>query len=732
MFTPTANPYRFKYLVTGISGPGIKEVYLPPWPDDSEFLFKKEQKFVKPRPSEELQAWMDELVYERNRKNSKGEYLHPDYIHPHQNEINEWEDQEWDRATNGIFFWRSGKKCYITGAYYKFLTAWDPGFEVEFRTPHMEIFYWIKFWEEDQHSYGGNLNTIRRGGKSSIMGFWIMNRTSTNPDHRAGMQGEDDTKIRDFYNTHVIEPFYRLPYYFQPEYDTTTLQKKGILFSESPRRHRRRMTGKKVLRSKMDYRTSEENKYDQAKLHSFAHEELGKCLSADVHKRYGFIKPCLMQGKFIIGKHFGGTTVEFMNTSGKGGRAYKKLCFESDYDIRNKNGETISGLYSALLPGDCAVEGFYDEFGDPDRKAAREWILNNREAVKNSPADYATLVRKYPLSWTEVFYTSAEHCEFNIQILQDRKAELLMAAPPVRRFNLDWMNKVRFSSIVMEDSDTGWFKTTKVFSGEEAQWYNQVSRRMEMRFNAKTGSTELMQLYAPMNDEKFAIGLDPIDHGVVVEDMSTMGADGFVSARKSRPVMLVKRKYDSSVDGPLSLELMIQRARERYPYKTGVQFAMMDQRPQDPNILFERCLMICWLLGCSVSVESQKPGVINWFNEAGCGDFIWMKYVADPAAAKKADMIQGTSASTPMIQEYTGLIATDVEYFGHTYPFIEVVEDDLLFRPDKTREFDYAVAQGWMEIGARMRRKIIRPKMRDIGEYFKRFAPDGSIIRSRK
>lgn len=730
MFAKTDNPYRFRYLITGIKGDGIKEVYLPPVPAESEILFKKANKFVKPQPSEQLKEWMEELVYERNRKRQGGDYVHQDWIHPHQEEINAWEDQEWERSLNGIWFWNKGVATYMTGRHYKYLTAWDPGFEVEYRETDKETFYWIQFWEDDNRSFGGLLNTLRREGKSSKIGFWIMDRTSTNENHLAGMQGEDNTKIKDFYEKHVMEPFYRMPYYYQPIYDTTTLQKKGIVFNEPPRRHQRRTASKRhVLRSRMDYRTSEENKYDQAKLHSFAHEEMGKTMSANVHKRWGFIKPCLMQGKFIVGKHFGGTTVEYMDTASKGGKAYQKLCMESDYNIRTANDETVSGLYAALMPADCAVEGFFDEFGHPDRQAAMKWILAGRDAIKNNPADYASLVRKYPTNWREVFYVSAEDCEFNIKILQDRKSDLMMDPVPIRRFILEWENKQRFSKVVMVDHPHGWFKTAKIFTGDEAKWYNNVARRMEKRINPRTGVQELMQVYSPLNDDKLAIGVDPIDHGVVIED-SALGEDGFVSRRKSRPVLIVKRKYDSSIDGPLTQELLIERAESKYPYKTGIDISMMDNRPEDPNIFFERALMVAWLLGCSMSVESQKPGLINWCRDAGCEDFVQMKYVSDPNHVKRSDMVHGTSASQMMIQEYTGLLATDVQYFGHTYPFLEIVDDLLAFKPRDTQQYDYAVAKGWLEIGVRARPRNMNVKQAtDITKWFRAFDANGRVIK---
>jgi len=94
MYEKTGNPYRFKYLKTGITGPGITEVFLPEWSDDSKILFKKEQKFVKPVMSEQLKEWVDEADFERNKKDKDGNYYNLDYIHPHQREINEWVDMQ--------------------------------------------------------------------------------------------------------------------------------------------------------------------------------------------------------------------------------------------------------------------------------------------------------------------------------------------------------------------------------------------------------------------------------------------------------------------------------------------------------------------------------------------------------------------------------------------------------------------------------------------------------------
>lgn len=715
MFAKTTNEYRFKYLVTGLTGKGIECVYLPPVPNTSKILFKKEQKFTRPVPSEEMQEWQSEYEHEKE--------LFPDYVHPHQDELDAWAEREFERCSNGIHFWNNGVITFITGDYYKYLTQWNLLFGFpDYRENDRETFFWIKYWEEDPFSYGGLYFTLRREGKSTKMGFWLMNRTSTNFKHISGCQGEDNTKIKDFYDQMIIEPFYKLPYYSKPTYDTTTLQKKGIIFKEPPRRNRKIIHSRKklVLESRMDYRTSEANKYDQAKLHSSAVEEFGKTLSCDVSLRWAFMKPCHTLGMNIIGKAFWATTCEFMDVTDKGGKVAKKLAYQSDFDIRGSDGQTTSGLYAAMMPADCAFEGCFDDYGHPQRERARKIILSKREAVKDNPKEYSGLIRKYPLNWMEVFYISSEKCEFNATILQDRRAELMANPPQIRKVRLSWENNIRFSRVIIhDDPDNGWYKMAWVPKTEEEKaWFNDVERKM----------VNGAQRYSPKNGNIFGSGVDPIDHGVVVDDV--IGDQQFVSSRRSRPVQFVKRKYDSSIDGLINQEILEQRARDKYRYKTNRYIGMMDVRPNDPNVFFERSLMISWLNSCPICCESQKPGLINWYVNAGCEDFLQNKHVPVEGLLKKGDMlVKGTAASSLTIQDYTGRMATDIEYFGHCYDYIELIDDDLVFDPLDTKKFDYSVGSGWTEVGCAMKPQMVSLPMRQITDFFPMRRRDGVLIK---
>jgi hypothetical protein len=711
VFKKTGNPYKFQYLQTGISGPGITEVYLPDKPKDSEILFKKEQKWTRVQPSEILRLAI------RDYTDSVQE--DPNYIHPMQLQINQWADQEWERSEKGVWFWNNGEATYITGFYYWYLTAWRTYFGYPtYRETDKEITYLLKFCEEDTDCYGLMLNTIRRYGKSSLMGGWLNYRTTRDGNHYSGMQGETDKKIGKFYRQMIRGPFRKLPLYYTPRYDTSSKLEQDIKFEATTETGKNKKIGAfddfDSLESYIEFRSSGAGEYDQAVLHSYLMEEVGKTIQCDVNDRWGTVKPCLKKGRMIRGKAFMGTTVEFMDSSGKGGRAYKKLFYESDFDNKQADGRTSSGLYVCFLPGDCAYEGFFDEWGHPMRERAKQSILLERESKRKNPSDYSKLVRQYPLSIKEIFYVNIDRCEFNAMILQDRKYELeSMFEPILVRGEFAWKDNIRFSEVIFRHNDvTGWAQVHSLIS--EPSERNLVERLY----------TGQKPMFSPRNDLKFGGGVDPIDHGIVIEGKG--GEEEFVSTRRSRPVFFIKRKYDSSIDGELTQQILEQRAEERFPYKTNRYVAMMDVRPGDPNVFYERVLMMCWYYGCSFHPESQKPGVINHCYNNGCEDFVLTKYV--PEGAMRRGTTDGTPASAMTIQEYTGAIATYVEYFGHTIPYTQLIDDLLQFNPKKTTEYDYSVAMGFTELGERIRPKTVSLPMMDIHDIMPGFDEYGNVV----
>lgn len=722
MFTKTNNVYNFQYLLTGITGEGIKSVYLPDVPKDDKILFKKEQKWVRPQMPEHLRKEANRL---RVFSDPSSKSYNPDYISPLAAKIREWEDQEWERADNGVWFWNNKTPTYLTGFHYWLLTSWECYFGFpDFRETDKEICYLLQFCEEDPDCFGLLLNTIRRYGKSTLMGGWAVYRTSRNRKHYCGMQGEKDDKIYKFYYQMVLQPFQRLPYYFKPTFNEATRQTTGIAFERTPKRGKKTIEeilaeeeDDSILESYLDYRPSGETEYDGSILHTYIGEEPGKVLACSIHERWKIVKPCLRKGRQIRGKCFMGTTVEFMDVTNKGGKAYQKLFYESDYDQKQKDGRTKSGMYAAFLPGDCAYEGFFDEWGRPMREAAREALMDEREAYKDSPKDLADIIRKYPLTIPEIFWVSADKCIFNTTILQRRKFELDSATiRPYSRYDLAWENNIPFTRIIFKHNPVnGWYKASWMFPGKAfEEMANKVRKNPDGTFS-------------PLNEQVFTSGVDPVDHRVVIED--TMNSDDeFTANRRSRPVMRVKRRYDSAIDGVLTQEILEQRRDERYPYQTGISIGMMDVRPTDPNVYYERALMICWLHGMSLNVESAKPGIINYFISKGCADFIKNKYIAE-AVSGRSGIEFGTPANATTINEYCDCLIWHIEYFGHCEPFVEFVNDYLIFNPAKTKQHDYTVASGWTELGEKIRPKTVKVPIVDLFEIMPGFDKFGNVVR---
>lgn len=711
MFKETSNPYRFQYLVTGISGTGIEQVYLPDVPKDTEILYSIQQKWVRPEPEIHISKALKEYA--------KKVQVDKNYIHPLQSEINRWADQEWKRSEEGVWFWNNGTPTFLTPFYIWYLSSWLMYFGyAEYRETDKEITYLLQFCEEDPECYGLLLNTIRRYGKSSLMGAWAVYRTIKNFNHYTGMQGEKDEKIEKFYRQMIKNPFKKLPFYHLPTYNTNSTLASDIRFEEPSKRGKDVIIGDyeedEELGSVIEYRPSGAGEYDQAVLHTFLCEEPGKTLQCNINDRWKTVKPCLSRGKFIRGKAFMGTTVEFMDVSSKGGRAYKKLFYESDYNQKQANKRTKSGLYAAFLPGDCAYEGFFDEWGHPMRADAKKSLLIDRDSCKDNPKDHSDLIRKYPIYIKEIFHVNVDRCEFNAAVLQDRKSELeAMSESILVKGEFYWVDNKRFGTVRFRANQyTGWSWVHSLINDPKETSLVQRKLGRERPY------------FAPLNDSKFVSGVDPVDHGVVVEGKG--GDEEYVSTRRSKPVLFVKRKYDSSIDGILSQDIALSNAKEKFQYKTNRYVAMMDVRPGDPNVFFERALMMMWYFGCSLHAESQKPGIMNYFIEHGCGDFILQKYVG--AGGKATAGTDGTPASGMTISEYTDALATYIEYFGHTIPFIELVEDLLVFNPKKTTEFDYSVAAGFTELADKIKPKTYSLPTIDIHDFMPGYDSYGNVV----
>ncbi len=644
---------------TGISGPGIKHVYLPPVPPPTEIagveLSKQKQKFYKTPLPKDYGKW------------AQMEANDPDLIHPAKSAF---DTQEWHRRLNGYWFYNNGIPTYITGLHYFYLNYWKLKFPAEYRETNKEVFYWFQFIEEDPNCYGGCYNTKRRDGKSSMLGCWIAEPILRNKQFNGGLQDRTHPHAKKFFRENIANPFRKLIPTFQPEYDTSSTQKEEIYLTKRIKRGQKIQTffdEDENLESRLDCRASNEEAYDGEKLHRYGVEEPGKRCEADVYNRHDVVKWCCYENGEIIGKMLYATTVE-LDDKEEDNKAYRRLYYDSDYDVRPALNQTTSGLYSAFMPAYYADK--YDAYGHPLWQKQKADLDERRAALKDDPKKYAKFVRKFPYTIGESFYTVSTKSVFNIVILEARKSELELQTNIVHRGDFKWVDGIKDSKAWFDPNPRGKWKVAYLFE-------NQAESN---RF--RWDSTQ--ESFIPLNESKFRRGIDPIQHGIV----NDMG-------KASKPVSLIKRLYDGTIDPSGDL---LELAESRYPYKTNKYVSMYDHRPKDPKIFYEDMIIEGCYWGTSMHAENQKNSIINYFNERGYRRFV-MKRPEATITSKGQLKSEGTPASTPIIQQYTDLLQTYVEYFGHTIPFLEVVEDLIRFDPNNTQFFDYAVSMGFTELG---------------------------------
>lgn len=704
MFNKTSNPYQFKYLVTGLSGKGLKEVYLPPVPPEEEILFKEENKWTRmPLPADWKKWEMEEYLSEQKANDKFKESREPDDLYWEPNPHKErFIAREFKRRKQGIFFWSNGIITHLTGEYYWYLQWWEPDFgHPDFRESDKELWYFLKYSEEDDCSFGTAYNTLRRGGKSAQMGCWGAEYVTRSRRVLCGIQGEKREKAYEFFDECIIRPFRRLPKFWQPVYDTTTTQKNEIKFFAPPTRggiFNPFDNDSGPLESTINFKEAGVHAYDRAKLQRYLVEEPAKTIECDVADRWDVVKVCSQLGKKIIGKSLWGTTSDEVGYIA--GERYQKFVYNSDFNKKGEDGRTKTGLYAIFMPADCALEGGFDEFGHPDRKGNKEWIIRDRQKYKDDPRQLANLIRKFPLSWEEFFWISADDCLFNGQILQTRQMEVLLDDTLVRMGDLEPEidNDGILRYIWMPNQVSGRFK---------ACWLPKTfeeTNRIEVLGKMSNGNTR----YRPKNGTKIRVGFDPIQQG-----KTSYG-------QPSKPVALAKLLYDPLIDGILTSELMRERAKEKFPYQTNKDIMLYDYRPDDPNELYEDICKMIHFLGCPIHVEKQKAAFIDYARDHGYEEFIQSKFRLDHQKPTSADDF-GTHATAEIIDTYIDYVAIDVAYFGHTYCFLEVIHDLLMARRNKLKEHDYLVAKGYVEMSLKMPDNFEDLEYLDLDDILPRF-----------
>jgi len=310
-------------------------------------------------------------------------------------ELQEYRMNAWARRLEGMWFMNKGKATYITGLHYFYLNWIYIGGDTknqgypDFRENDRKFFYFLDYVLRDKGCFGMVYVTKRREGKTSKSAAFILEGVTRKPEANAGIQSKSDEDARNVvYRDGVLKAFLKLPDFFQPTYYEKATRKSILLTDpDNP-------DDDTTLGGWINYAASTATAYDGKKLFRYVGDEVFKT-ETSVRERHEIVLPTLEDpngrpyGKILLT-----STVEEMK--GKV-QEYIEFWKQSDQTNRDKiTGFTGTKLFRYFTPADEAMN--YDIYGFCDKKKNREFILAERNQVKDQPKEYNDRVRKKPLT----------------------------------------------------------------------------------------------------------------------------------------------------------------------------------------------------------------------------------------------------------------------------------------------------------------------------------------------
>jgi hypothetical protein len=629
-------------------------------------------------------------------------------------------EQEFDRRELGYWFINNGVNTYITGSHYMYLqwTKTDVG-KPDFRESN-RIFY--LFWEackSDARCFGMCYLKNRRSGFSFMSSSEAVNIATLAKDARIGMVSKTGPDAKKMFTDKVVPIANNYPFFFQPVRDGMTTPKTELAFrvpaSKITRKNMDQEQGEDVdgLDTSIDWRNTADNSYDGEKLKFLIEDEAAKLEKPmNIENGWRIRKTCLRLGARIIGKCMMGST---SNALDKGGENYKRLFADSDVTKRNKNGQTLSGLYSLFIEMGYNFEGYIDEFGHavletpekPVRSAEGTWIIqgvieywNNEVAsLKSNPDALNEFYRQFPRTESHAFRDETKSSIYNLtKIYQqiDYNDGMLQDRVLTRGF-FHWKDGEKDTEVIWTPDRNGRFLVS---------WIPEIA--MRNNFVSKNGTRY------PMNEHVGAFGCDPYD----ISGATFGGSNGSLHG-------LTKFNMANAPSNAFFLEYIA--------------------RPQTAEIFFEEVLMACVFYGMPILAENNKARLLYHFKNRGYRGFSMNRPDKHKAKLSFTEIEIGgiPSSSEDMKQAHAAGIGTYIEkYVGYdlegiyrnpdeigNMPFTRTLMDWSKFNVNDRTKFDASISSGLAIMANQKHIYLPEKKESKISIKFARYDNSGSASR---
>lgn len=479
------------------------------------------------------QKWQREELPTGLNEDTEDEDKYQEFIEKHEK-----------RRLNGAWIFLDGKLVFLAPTYYYFIQWIREGSAYpNFRIIQNEL---MLFWEAckaDERCYGINYVKNRRFGWSALCFSELLESGTRVENKLLGLISKRGGDAKKIFNR-MVRSFKRLPSFFKPEIDGTSNPKAELIFAEQSKK---RKQGEKIqegqgLDTSIAWHTTDLNAMDGDEIYRSMIDEAGKFPKDCPFSEYwSIVKTAHEIGSDIVGKAMVGSTVNAMK---KGGAEYKSVYEDSDPNVRDENGQTISGLYRIFIPARFCLAGFFDEYGfsiveDPKEPVKNDlgrfvkmgsvtFLKNKLEAQKHKPEKYNERLRQFPDTDRDAFRDEAGVSQFDIMKIQGQidynGKELNDRFDGIKNFygndmvlqgNLIWKDGIEDGEVVFVPSEEGAF-----FIRKDCMPPSSIRNKKERRYKRETNVTS----WSPIAEGEGCFGADPFNRDFDVEGRASKGA----------------------------------------------------------------------------------------------------------------------------------------------------------------------------------------------------------------
>ena len=612
-------------------------------------------------------------------------------------------EKEFDRRRNGLWFYNNGKPVYITGRHYMML-QWSKldigyGYYLEFQA---RLFIHFSACESDPRSMGQMYTKCRRSGYTNMSASILVDEGTQVKEKLLGIQSKTGKDAQEnIFMKKVVPMFRSYPFFFKPIQDGTTNPRMELAFREPSKRiTKNNKTSNKgeALNTIINWKNTTNNAYDGEKLHLMYMDESGKWeRPTDIREAWRIERTCLIVGRKIIGKCLMGSTVNPMD---KGGKQYKELWRDSDPEDRNANGRTKTGLYRLFIPAYEALEGFFDEYGNPIVEnpekpiktvdgdfvdiGAKTYLKNERDALKHDARELNEYVRQFPFTVEEAMRDSIEGSTFNIgKIYEQIEYNEELYPNPVVQGNFSWKDGVTDKEVVFNPDSGGRWRVSWMPAPENRNKHKLIYGKKH-----------------PSNDHIGVGGVDSYDLDSTTDNRGSKGACHLYNKfTLAAPANMFVAEYAS--------------------------------RPPLARIFYEDVLMAAVFYGYPLLIENNKYGIVRYFESRGYEEYVMKRpeHLKSPNSAStktrgipsnSQDVIQAHAhAIEAYVEEHVG-INSETGEFGKMY-FSRTLEDWIGYKIDNRTKYDLTISSGLALLGAQKTKIKKKESSFNDKQFFRRY-----------